>query len=576
MAFNDRMHERNIYKRKKPNFKLLAEKYEKFREEGAKIGKNGSYFLNFKDAKCLRALTWALLKDDFNLDVDMPLNRLIPTVPLRLNYILWIEDIFSDKNSNLLGVDIGCGSSCIYALIGAKKNNWKFVAADVDAVNYDYALKNVANNDLSDHIKVIHTDLNSNLQTIFNDYTCEDYFKIKLSSESPSSSSSIKIDFCICNPPFFESTVDLLGSGRSRSDDRPDPKSVNTASCVESISPGGEVEFVKKVIVDPSLVLKTNVRVYSTMLGKKCSMKPLLQYLKENNITNVCTTEFCQGHTMRWGLAWSCDSNIQLAKLMKSPKKHIQPLCIKLESSKHIEKSMGEWQFFIEGMFNDLKVEFFERRTDAFKCEKISWIVTAFENTWSHQRSKRRREMMGVKKIEGEKIEMMSGRERTSEHKMMMMAERRLNQANDDHNDNANDRVKTNRKNVDDGDTDDGDADGEEPTGKKLKLDVNVLSDDTTAAADATTAAAATTNDNVNNNKAVLLDNNSNDNGTSENNINNNNNNNNNNQFIIQFILNLLNDGKHKSIQFEWLAGSCRDLMHQFYQYVVNFISKFN
>jgi len=64
--------------------------------------------VEFRDPANLRALTWALLKNDFDIDVSIPLDRLIPTVPLRLNYILWLEDIFNlATNRQLRGIDIG-------------------------------------------------------------------------------------------------------------------------------------------------------------------------------------------------------------------------------------------------------------------------------------------------------------------------------------------------------------------------------------------------------------------------------------------------------------------------------------
>ena len=68
------------------------------------------------------------------------------------------------------------------------------------------------------------------------------------------------IDFCMCNPPFFGSNFEAWGlSSHNRGDDRPEPKSVSTASPAESVFPGGEVEFVRHMISD-SHELKQKVR----------------------------------------------------------------------------------------------------------------------------------------------------------------------------------------------------------------------------------------------------------------------------------------------------------------------------
>ena len=66
-------------------------------------------------------------------------------------------------------------------------------------------------------------------------------------------------DFCMCNPPFYGSNLEAWGVLTTRSDDRPEPSSINTASPVECIAPGGEVQFVRQII-DSSLELKTAVR----------------------------------------------------------------------------------------------------------------------------------------------------------------------------------------------------------------------------------------------------------------------------------------------------------------------------
>lgn len=41
------------------------------------------------------------------------------------------------------------------------------------------------------------------------------------------------------------------------------------------------------------------------MLGKKESLVELKNYLNQKNVSNVSETQFCQGHTMRWAIAWS-------------------------------------------------------------------------------------------------------------------------------------------------------------------------------------------------------------------------------------------------------------------------------
>lgn len=50
-------------------------------------------------------------------------------------------------------VSSGTGASCIYPLLGATMNGWYFLATEVDDICFDYATKNVEQNNLSDLIK---------------------------------------------------------------------------------------------------------------------------------------------------------------------------------------------------------------------------------------------------------------------------------------------------------------------------------------------------------------------------------------------------------------------------------------
>ena len=54
-------------------------------------------------------------------------------MPQRVNYCLWIEDLVNKKGKSCYGIDIGCGSTCIFALILCKLNiNWKMLVSDID------------------------------------------------------------------------------------------------------------------------------------------------------------------------------------------------------------------------------------------------------------------------------------------------------------------------------------------------------------------------------------------------------------------------------------------------------------
>ena len=51
------------------------------------------------------------------------------------------------------------------------------------------------------------------------------------------------------------------------------------------------------------------------MMGHKNSVKIVKDFLKESNVCNIGTTEFCQGHTTRWAIAWTYDPHIILRRI---------------------------------------------------------------------------------------------------------------------------------------------------------------------------------------------------------------------------------------------------------------------
>jgi 23S rRNA A1618 N6-methylase RlmF len=84
-------------------------------------------------------------------------NHLIPRIPQRINYILWLEDLLKTENDNkkdVKGIDIGCGGSCVFPLIACSMNpNWSMIGSDICGENVKQAILNVDKNSLSNRIK---------------------------------------------------------------------------------------------------------------------------------------------------------------------------------------------------------------------------------------------------------------------------------------------------------------------------------------------------------------------------------------------------------------------------------------
>ncbi|XP_022096302.1 methyltransferase-like protein 16 [Acanthaster planci] len=394
MALNQFMHPRNRYKHAKPDFAALAAKYPEFKRH-LSTALSGKVSLDFKDPEALRALTCTLLREDFGLELVIPLDRIIPTVPLRLNYVLWIEDLLKQSGHSELpqicGIDVGCGASCIYPLLGAKLNGWHFAASEVDASAVGYATLNVKRNNLCDKIQVLEAKPDDMLCGI-----------VKAAPRG-------LYHFTMCNPPFFGNLLEAQGIMAARSADRSEPSSVSTAAEGEMIwDEGGEVDFIGRMIAD-SLQLRQQVVWYTSMVGKKASLGPIKRELAKFKIRNVTTTEFCQGRTMRWGIGWTFYDDIDLP--VSSPKKFKRgkerpPLVIQVPdgavqyalnefgSGSKVTSGGSEDQRkvkavakVVEKLLRTLEIDFKSKSAPKL-CSR--YVLTALQNTWLNQRRKRR------------------------------------------------------------------------------------------------------------------------------------------------------------------------------------------
>ena len=125
------MHPRNRYYAKPADFLQLSKSYPAL--QPYVIQRTTEYgTVDFSNNKAVKQLTKALLAQDFDLEWDIDEGHLVPTIPLRLNYLHWIEDLLSEyegmvpRGHEVQGLDIGVGASCIYPLLGVKMNDWKF------------------------------------------------------------------------------------------------------------------------------------------------------------------------------------------------------------------------------------------------------------------------------------------------------------------------------------------------------------------------------------------------------------------------------------------------------------------
>lgn len=347
------MHDRNPYRGNPPNFQRLAALYPDFALHVSREGK-----LDFNDPAALLSLTKTLLLNDFKLDWEIPLTRLCPAVPNRINYLLWVEDLLAISTSQLsssslpsslptppyaltpdlkrplpepsasttaktVGIDIGTGASAIFPLLGCRMNDtWRFLATELDDISASCAEDNVIRNGLGDRISILRqhkdapllaqvlaTPMPSNINIL--DSACRNgsatsadcstlYGNCARGVGASAAATTTELGtestfaFLMCNPPFFDMghiMPENTATGKSAVDS-------------ETMCNGGEVGFVTRLARE-SVVSSTRVVWFTSMLGKKASIQPLMNVLRELGASSILSTQLIQGKTMRWAIAWS-------------------------------------------------------------------------------------------------------------------------------------------------------------------------------------------------------------------------------------------------------------------------------
>ncbi len=253
------MHPQNPYA-ERYNLKELAKKYSELQNHLVK-NPSGQDTIDFSSSKAVYALNKALLIADFKLsDYILPQGYLIPPVPGRLDYLLYIKDFMLKElkvpaAAKLRGLDIGCGANAIYCILGAQHCGWNMVGAESDAQAVAIAKANMH------YAKSLENKVEIRFQ--------EDKRFLLTNIVRPNE----RFDFTMCNPPFHASREEAVkGSLRKL-------KNLGVATHKEGYKlnfegqanelwcNGGEALFIKRLIKE-SVLFKDQVRVFSSLVAK--------------------------------------------------------------------------------------------------------------------------------------------------------------------------------------------------------------------------------------------------------------------------------------------------------------------
>ena len=104
------MHPRSPYATRRPDFAALARADAAFARL-VRLDPRGEAHLNWSDPTALAELCRVLLLHDFGVRWTLPARALCPTVPSRLNYLLWMDDLLAlapaPPEATIIGIDIG-------------------------------------------------------------------------------------------------------------------------------------------------------------------------------------------------------------------------------------------------------------------------------------------------------------------------------------------------------------------------------------------------------------------------------------------------------------------------------------
>lgn len=251
------MHLRNVH-RYGYDFVKLAESHPALEAHFTKTP-TGATTIDFSKASSILEFNTALLKHHYNIKYwKLPENTLYPPIPGRADYLHHIADLIGKGEKT--GLDVGCGASAIYPILGNAIYDYKMVGSDVDKTSIAHAKDNTLKNE---SIEIRHQQDRSNiLQGIIKEG--ESY------------------DFTMCNPPFYSSQEETDKANLKKQRKLGTTESGRNFSGMshELWCNGGEALFVKRLIKE-SVDFKNQVGWFTSLISRKQHITKLEKQAKK-------------------------------------------------------------------------------------------------------------------------------------------------------------------------------------------------------------------------------------------------------------------------------------------------------
>ncbi len=255
--------------------------------------------IDFSNPDAVKMLNRALLATYYGIqDWDLPKDYLCPPIPGRADYIHHLADLLASSNGGIIpegpqvvGLDIGIGSNCIYPIIGNHAYGWSFVGTDIDEKALQNCKNIIANN--PQLIDVVSLQLQIEPRFIFKNIMLpEDQFA-----------------FTICNPPFHASPEEAAKSALRKvnalNHEKTEKPVLNFGGQnAELWCKGGELGFLTQMIYE-SVKYTKQCLWFTTLVSKKENLKNIYKLLDKVGAAEIKTIDMAQGQKTSRIVAWT-------------------------------------------------------------------------------------------------------------------------------------------------------------------------------------------------------------------------------------------------------------------------------